>query len=98
MKLSQIAAKPQLIKIVLDDEDTLKEFNEPLEFYTWDRQPIDTFMKLATVTNRDNQEMIKIMRTLILDEEGKEIITEDAMLPSAVLLKVISKVVDLLGK
>jgi hypothetical protein len=98
MQLSQIAAKPQLIKMILDDEDTIKEFGEPVEFYTWDRQPMDVFMQLASVSNKDPQVMIGIIRTLILDEAGKEIITKDAMLPSSVLLRVVGKVVDLLGK
>ena len=98
MKLSQLASKPQLIKMTLDDEDTIKEFGEPVEFYTWDRQPMDTFMQLASVSNKDPEVMIGIIRTLILDEEGKEIITKDAMLPSSVLLRVVGKVVDLLGK
>jgi hypothetical protein len=98
MKLSQLAAKPQLIKMTLDDEDTIKEFGEPVEFYTWDRQPMDVFMQLASVSNKDPEVMIGIIRTLILDEEGKEIITKDAMLPSSVLLRVVGKVVDLLGK
>ena len=98
MQLSQIAAKPQLIKMILDDEDTIKEFGEPVEFYTWDRQPMDVFMQLAAVSNKDPQVMIGIIRTLILDDAGKEIITKDAMLPSSVLLRVVGKVVDLLGK
>lgn len=98
MQLSQIAAKPQLIKMILDDEDTVKEFGEPVEFYTWDRQPMDVFMQLANVSNKDPQIMIGIIRTLILDEAGKEIITKDAMLPSNVLLRVVARVVDLLGK
>jgi hypothetical protein len=98
MQLSQIAAKPQLIKMILDDEDTVKEFGEPVEFYTWDRQPMDIFMQLASVSNKDPQVMIGIIRTLILDEAGNEIITKDAMLPSSVLLRVVGKVVDLLGK
>jgi hypothetical protein len=98
MKLSQIAAKPQLIMMTIDDEETVKEFGEPLEFYTWDRQPMDTFMQLATVSNKDPNVMLNIVRTLILDEQGKEILTADAMLPSHVLLRVIARVVDLLGK
>lgn len=98
MKLNQLAAKPQLIKITLDDEDIVKEFGEAIEFWTWDRQPLDTFMKLATVSNTDPKVMFDIVRTLILDEEAKEIIVGDAMLPSNVLLKAIAKIVDLLGK
>lgn len=98
MKLSQLAAKPQLIKLDLDDEDTVKEFGEVVEFWTWDRQPLDTFMKLANA-NQDNMgSMIDIVRTMILDEQGKEIITKENMLPSTLLIKAISKIVETLGK
>ena len=50
MKLSQLAAKPQLIKLSIDDEATVKEHGEAIEFWTWDRQPLDTFMKSLTAT------------------------------------------------
>jgi hypothetical protein len=42
--------------------------------------------------------MFDIVRTLILDEDGKEVIQGDNMLPSNILLKAIAKIVDLLGK
>ncbi len=98
MKLSQIAAKPKLIPFILDDEDTVKEFGEPVEFYSWDRQPLDMFMKLANADQQDMSTMIGLVKTLILDEEGNEIIKGENMLPSSLLIKVISKVVETLGK
>jgi hypothetical protein len=98
MKLTQLAAKPQLIQITLDDEETIQEFSEPLEFYTWDRQPLEIFMKLANSTSGNPGDLIDIMRKLILDENGKEIIAQDQMLPSNILVKVIAKIVDKLGK
>lgn len=98
MKLSQLAAKPQLIKLTLEDEEVVKEFGEPIEFWTWDRQPLDTFMKLANSDHANAGAMIDVVRTLILDENGKEVITKDNMLPSTVLIKVISKIVETLGK
>ena len=98
MKLSQLAAKPQLIKLIVDDESIVKEFGEPLEFWSWDRQPLDTFMKLASAGQNDAKNMVEIVRTLILDENGKEIISKDTMLPSHVMLKAIGKIVDMLGK
>jgi hypothetical protein len=98
MKLSQLTAKPQLIDIHIDDEDTIKEFGEPIEFWTWDRQPMDTFMKLANSTGNDIGNIIGIVRTLILDEKGKEILKGDEMLPTHVLMKAIGKVTELLGK
>lgn len=98
MKLSQLTAKPQLIDIHIDDEDTIKEFGEPIEFWTWDRQPMDVFMKLANSTNNDIGNIIGIVRTLILDEKGKEILKDDEMLPTHILMKAIGKVTELLGK
>lgn len=98
MKLNQIAAKPQLIKFVLDDEDTVKEFGEAIEFWSWDRQPLDVFMKLANAQSSDAGAMIDIVKNLILDDEGKPVISNDNMLPSHVLIKVIAKIVERLGK
>lgn len=98
MKLSQLAAKPQLIKLVLDDEEIIKEYEEPIEFYTWDRQPLDVFMKLASTDNANMSAMVDVVRTMILDENGKAIITDDNMLPSKILIASISKIVETLGK
>jgi len=98
MKLSQLSAKPQLVQVTLDDEEIIKEFGEAIEFYTWDRQPMDTFMKLASIDNTNASTIIDIVKTLILDEEGKPILTKENMLPTNVLMKAISKVTDMLGK
>jgi deoxyhypusine synthase len=98
MQLSQLAAKPQLMKLVLDDEETIAEYNEAIEFWTWDRQPLETFMKLANTSQADSSGMIEVIRTLILDEHGKPLITGDQMLPSKVLLRSITKIVEALGK
>lgn len=98
MKLSQLAAKPQLVKFELDDEDIVKEYGEAIEFYSWDRQPLDIFMKLANANQQDMGQMIDVVKTLILDEKGKQIVDDNNMLPSNLLIKVIGKVVEKLGK
>jgi len=98
MKLNQLAAKPKLIPFILDDEDTVKEFGEPVEFYSYDRQPLEVFMKLASAQQQDMSSMIDIVRTLILDEEGKQILVGENMLPSTLLIRAIAKIVEKLGK
>jgi len=98
MKINQIASKPQLIKVTLDDKATVKELGEPLEFWTWDRQPLDKFMKLASVKQDDPAEIIDVIKTLILDEEGKEVIKDDIMLPTQILVRIIAKITETLGK
>jgi hypothetical protein len=98
MKINQIASKPQLIKVIIDDKATVKDFGEAVEFWTWDRQPLDKFMKLASVKQDNPAEIIEIVKTLILDEHGKEVITEENMLPTQLLIKIIQKVTETLGK
>jgi hypothetical protein len=98
MKINQIASKPQLIKVTLDDKDTVKELGESLDFWTWDRQPLDKFMKLAQVKNDNPSEIIDVVKELILDEDGKVVIQGDVMLPTQILIRIISKVVETLGK
>jgi len=98
MKLSQITSEPKLIEISLDDEATVKEFGEPLTFHTWDRQPMEVFMRLANVDQKNTGELIAIVKTLILDEKGKQILNDKNMLPTSVLMRAIAKVTEQLGK
>lgn len=98
MKLSELSAKPKLVSVIIDDEEIVKEYGEPLEFYTYDRQPVDVFLKLASIDQNNPSMVIDAVRKLILDENGKEIITQDGTLPSKVLMKVIQKAVESLGK
>jgi hypothetical protein len=94
MNLNQLTAKPQLVKMTLDDADTIKEYGEPVEFYTWDRQPMDIFMKLANATEGN----IGIVKDLILDENSKPILVGDVMLPTKILMRAIAKVTEALGE
>lgn len=98
MKLSQLAAKPQLVEIRLDDEDTVREHGEPVSFWTWDRQPLPVFMRLASLSGTDASAMVEIVRTLILDDQGREIVTAENMLPSGLMLRAIARITDQLGK
>lgn len=98
MKLTQLTAKPQLIKIQIDDEETVKEFGEPIEFWIWDRQPMHKFVKMANLKENDIESLVQVVREMVLDEEGRETLTEEVALPMNVLTKVIGKVVETLGK
>lgn len=98
MKLSQIAKKPQLTKISIDDEDIVKEFGEPLEFWTWDRQPMDVFLRLSSVDTGNQSAIISSVRELVMDEDGKQILSGEEVLPTWVLMRVMAKVVERLGK
>ena len=98
MKLSQIAKEPVLIEIKLDDKDVVSEYGEPVVFHTWDRQPMDVFMRLANLDQKNTGDLFEIVKTLILDENGKQILNDKNMLPTNILIKAITKVTEQLGK
>jgi len=98
LKLTQLASKPQLIKVTVADEEIVKTYGDELEFWIWDRQPIDQFIKMATTGAGDYAEMIRMVNELILDEDGNKVIKEGEALPNDVMITVINKVVERLGK
>jgi hypothetical protein len=96
--LSKLANRPQLIKIVLDDEDTIAEYNEPIEFHTWDRQPLTTFMKISQGITADRPETIELLKTLILDSAGQPVMADEREIPIRLMIRAVSKIMDSLGK
>ena len=98
MKLTQLASKPQLIKITLSDAAIVEQFGDELEFWIYDRQPIEDFLKFATASQGDQGEMVKMVNDLVLDEDGTKIMQEGLTLPTPVMIAVIGAVVERLGK
>lgn len=98
MKLSDLAKKPQLIEVTIDDADIVEEFGESITFWTYDRQPMDVFLKLASIDQKDTNSVIDAVRNLILDEAGKPVIHGEVTLPTKIMMRVITTVVEKLGK
>jgi len=98
MKLTQLTAKPQLIKIELDDEDVITEYGEAIEFWIWDRQPMSNFVKFANLKEDDIGSMMSTIQDLVLDEHGNKFLSDETTIPIPVLTKVIGRVVETLGK
>lgn len=98
MKLTTLAAKPKLIKIEISDEDIIKEYGEPLEFWIYDRQSMAKFVKLANVSEENYGSLVETVESMILDEDGKEILKDGVLLPIPVMSKVVARVVETLGK
>lgn len=98
MKLTQLAAKPQLVSVLLDDEETLAKYGDKLEFWIYDRQDMDTFVRLATLDYKDFDKIAQVVNGMILDETGQPVVKDDMVLPTDVMLKSIQKVIEVLGK
>lgn len=98
LKLTQLASKPQLIKITLNDKEIVEKFGDELEFWIMDRQPIDQFIKMATIKGENYGEMIRMVNDLVLDEDGLKVLKEGEALPNDVMVVVMAAVVERLGK
>jgi hypothetical protein len=98
MNLKDLAKTPTLVKVTLDSEDIVAEYGEPLEFYTYDRQPMDVFLKVAANDRQDFSQLVDVLKTMVLDAEGNMVMKDGLILPSRVLVAVFSKMVEVLGK
>ncbi len=98
LKLTQLASKPQLICITIDTPEMQERYGDALEFWIMDRQPIDQFIKMATISGENYGEMIRMVNELVLDEDGKKVLGDGEALPNDVMLAVMAAVVDRLGK
>ena len=98
MKLSQLAAKPQLIRIELDTPEIKEQYNDTLEFWVYDRQDMEVFVKLATLDVNNFEKLTSLVNAMILDESGSPVVKDGLTLPSDVLMAAIQKVIEILGK
>lgn len=110
MNLSQLASAPQIIRVELDDAETVEMYGEPVVFYTYDRIPAAKFIKMAGIfkdVKKDQdiqlnpetmQEMIAFVSELVLDEQGQRIFEGDVSVEPVLLMKIVTRVTERLGK
>ena len=98
MKLSELATKPQLTEVIIDDKDIVEKYGESLQFFVQDRLPIETYTKLASVKQDDPSQIYEVIKDLILNEDGSPVMSEGHILPLDVMNAAIFKVTENLGK
>ena len=60
MKISELAHKPKLINIVVDDQEVQELYNDAIEFWCYDRQPLNKFVKFANMSEDTYPELIDV--------------------------------------
>ncbi len=98
MNISDLASKPKLIPIKIEDKDIVEKYGDALEFWVYDRQPLDTFAKLASAKEDNMEGVTSVITDLILDSKGNKVIVDDKVLPMDVMAKCMSKITEELGK
>jgi len=97
MDLKAVAAKPKLERVTIDNPDIVAAVGEPLEFYMWDRQSMSTYVRLSSIDKQDLNTLLREVKNLVLDSEGKPMLSEDDELPIDVLTETVNAVVARLG-
>jgi hypothetical protein len=99
MNITQLAKRPELFEIVVDDEDIVKTYGEAITFHMYDHVDINTYFDFYRVQQeQDGRQLNALLKKIIVDKDGKPCIGDDDMLPIDVTLAVLVKVNESLGK
>lgn len=98
MELSQLATKPKLVELKIDDEQIVEKYGDELKFWIYDRQPLDVFSKLASAKQEEIHKYLDVIKDLILDKDGKPVMSDENVLPLDVLGKAVELISNHLGK
>lgn len=99
MNIKEYASKPQLIEIVLDDADLLERYGEPITFYTYNIVRMSTYFDFFNArSNGEFTQLDKMMKSMILDKNGKQVLGDDEDLPIDIAAAAINKLGEMLGK
>lgn len=98
MKLADLAQKPKLIKLTVNDEAIVKKYGDELEFYMYDRQPLDVFSKMANASSDDLDTYFSLLTQIILKEDGTPVISDEQVLPVDVMTEAMKLIGENLGK
>ena len=99
MDISQLAKKPKLVDLSVDDADIVEKYGEAISFYMIDEMGIDTYFAFYKLQReQDAEELNRLLRKIILKSDGKPALGEGEVLPVDLTLAVLVKINDFLGK
>lgn len=99
MDISKLAKKPQLVQLTLDSEDIVSQFGEPITFYMKDHMGVGTYFDFYRLQQQEDDVLLNdLIRKLILKEDGSPALAEDEVLPVKLILAILMKINDFLGK
>ena len=99
MNIKKYASVPKLVEIVLDSEELLERYEEPITFYSYDVVPMTTYFEFFNArSNNEFVQLDKMMKNMILDKNGKRVLADNEDLPIDIAAAAINKLGEILGK
>lgn len=100
MNLSNFAAEPVLVKLSITDPVLVEKYRtDSIDFWIYDRQDMETYMQLASMSGKENSfsDLAKLVKKLIFNADGTPVITGKVILPVDIMIRVIEETVKNLG-
>jgi hypothetical protein len=96
--INKFSAKPQLIKVTLDNPDLIENYGEPIIFYMYSVVGIQTYFEFFDSRNSNNMANLdRMIRAMILDESGEPALAADEQLPVDIAAEAIVHISERLG-
>jgi hypothetical protein len=97
--IKEFASVPKLTQITLDDVDLVERYGEPIVFWTYDVVGLSTYFEFFNARSEAQFENLgKILKKLILLEDGKPALADNEDLPVDIAAAAINKIGEILGK
>lgn len=99
MDISKLSKKPELVKMTIDDADIVEMFGEPIDFWISDGMGISTYFGFYKLQEQQNDEQLNaLLRKVVLKEDGSPSIGPDETLPVPIVMAILVRVSNFLGK
>jgi hypothetical protein len=99
MNISEFKIKPKLIEILIDDKDIVEQYGDSIKFHMYDHLDLTTYFKFFRAQSEGNtDDLLKIVKTIVLDEKGKPVMTSEYELPVDIFTNAVIKITEHLGK
>lgn len=99
MKITELASIPKLIEITLDDDALFEKYGDTITFHTYDIVGLSTYFEFFNARSDQQYEQLdKMIKKLILNEQGKPALSAGEDLPIDIAAAAINKIGEILGK
>jgi hypothetical protein len=99
MDISKLSKKPELVKITIDDADIVEMFGEPIDFWLSDGMGISTYFGFYKLQEQqDDAQLNELLRKVVLREDGTPSIGPDETLPISIIIAILVRIGNFLGK
>ena len=99
MNISEFKVKPKIIEVEIDDKDIVETYGDKIKFHMYDHMDLTTYFKFFKAQGEGNtDELLRIVKTIILDDKGKPVMSNDYELPVDIFTSAVVKISNHMGK